>query len=214
MSSNCTRSHWDYRLVAWCQPRGTRGSRSYGIYRVPEHHLCVLRTGITCVWTFISSRPAPGAFVVVGIVVVGVEKMVKKSYEARHAYLWSYINRVLRYECTGVCPFFHIFIPGTKCFRCCICGEKYQVISWLLIDHSGWYFALNSLQRTLLLLKGFEWGAWQTPSSGQTPNCVKLLRWGFFHLFCVPTLFSLNTKKKRTPPPTYIIYLLRHALGA
>ena len=38
------------------------------------------------------------------------------------------------------------------------------------------------------LLEGWEWGAWQTPSSGQTPNCVKLLRWRFFHSFCVPAL--------------------------
>ena len=26
------------------------------------------------------------------------------------------------------------------------------------------------------LLEGWEWGAWQMPSSGQTPDCVKLLR--------------------------------------
>ena len=27
------------------------------------------------------------------------------------------------------------------------------------------------------LPEGFERGAWKTPSSGQTPNCIKLLRW-------------------------------------
>ena len=34
------------------------------------------------------------------------------------------------------------------------------------------------------LLEGWEWGAWQTPSSGQTPNCVKLLRWQFLFFLC------------------------------
>ena len=35
----------------------------------------------------------------------------------------------------------------------------------------------------ILLIEGWEWRAWQTPSSGQTPNCVKLrvLRWQFFY---------------------------------
>ena len=38
------------------------------------------------------------------------------------------------------------------------------------------------------LPEGWEWGAWQMPSSGQTSNCVKLLRWRFFHCFCFPTI--------------------------
>ena len=36
---------------------------------------------------------------------------------------------------------------------------------------------LTDRLRKLGLLKGWEWGAWQTPSSGQTPNCINLLRW-------------------------------------
>ena len=31
--------------------------------------------------------------------------------------------------------------------------------------------------------RGWEWGAWQTPLSGQTPNRVKLLCWRFFFFF-------------------------------
>ena len=38
------------------------------------------------------------------------------------------------------------------------------------------------------LLKGWEWGAWQTPSNGQSRTCVKQLRWRFFHSFCAPAL--------------------------
>ena len=34
-------------------------------------------------------------------------------------------------------------------------------------------------------LDGWKLGALSTPSSGQIPNCVKLLRWRFFHLFWV-----------------------------
>ena len=48
MSSNCTRSHWDYKLereqAAWYQ------RYHYSIYRAPGHHLCLLRTGITYQW--------------------------------------------------------------------------------------------------------------------------------------------------------------------
>ena len=39
-----------------------------------------------------------------------------------------------------------------------------------------------------LMLEVWEWGAWQTPWSGQTPNCVKLLCWWLFHFFWVPAL--------------------------
>ena len=61
------------------------------------------------------------------------------------------------------------------------------------------------------LLEVWEWGAWQTPWSGQTPNCV---RWRFFHLSCVPSLVSTPNKcVKQHHPPTFIS-LLRHALGA
>ena len=42
------------------------------------------------------------------------------------------------------------------------------------------------MSRLSRILEGWEWGAWQTPSSGQTPNCVKLLRWQLF--YCVPAL--------------------------
>ena len=38
---------------------------------------------------------------------------------------------------------------------------------------------LTNVSHPAVLLEGWEWGAWQTPSSGQTPNCVKLLRWQF-----------------------------------
>ena len=41
------------------------------------------------------------------------------------------------------------------------------------------------------LLGGWEWGAWQTPSGGQTPNCVKLLRWQFFYFLCSSISFRI-----------------------
>ena len=34
------------------------------------------------------------------------------------------------------------------------------------------------------VLEGWEWGAWQMPSSGLTPNCVKLLRWQSLIFLC------------------------------
>ena len=49
-------------------------------------------------------------------------------------------------------------------------------------------------QADIITLEGWEWGAWETPWSGQTPNCVKLLRWRFFHLFCVPALLVLGSR--------------------
>ena len=47
------------------------------------------------------------------------------------------------------------------------------------------------------LLEGWEWGAWQTPSSGQTPNCVKLLRWKFFFSVCSSISFRIAFTVRR-----------------
>ena len=44
----------------------------------------------------------------------------------------------------------------------------------------------------------------QTPSGGQTPNCVKLLRWRFFHSFCVSALLVLGLLSLSSGAPQLI----------
>ena len=38
------------------------------------------------------------------------------------------------------------------------------------------YTSIHFSCKWAISLEGWEWGAWQTSSSGQTPNCIKLLR--------------------------------------
>ena len=74
---------------------------------------------------------------------------------------------------------------GTLCANVLGMFSQAPAYSWPLYTDRRHRFATTPGSS---LLEGWECGAWQTPSSSQTSNCVKLLRWQFFHI-----LFSISS---------------------